>query len=174
MNINPIASSLTISGKTQNKNTTQSDTAASYNQTLNLEAGKLINLGTLEGKNYNMQIFKDGGFEWSGSLSIKEPPSGSKVTPEQIAAANAAYQYTMPAYEHGEKVAAVVNYFYMVTQKNWPVSSFNESTITSGISSEDIKDALNHLDLDSNQPFTINGRTFSLQSGILEENKDTK
>lgn len=169
MNIGTISAFSKIYKNVPNEQLVRPDSNQGFFQSLNLEANKIINLGSINGKPLDMKIFQNGGFEWSGSPRIFAH-SGSQVTPEDAAAAYAASSlYTKNEYEQGSHISAVINRIYLVANKVMTTNSFNELIINANISQEEIDQALNRLGFDSSEPFTVNNRTFVFKDGILKD-----
>lgn len=173
MNVGSVSSS--TYGNIRIQKTEKSDTIKNYSQSVTLEADKKIDLGTIDDKPFEMRLFQNGGFEWSGGLFLKAPQGGSKVTPEQAAAAYAFDSYTRTEHERANDIGAVICAIYHITNRGQPTSSFY-SAMNNGkkILPEEMEDALGLLGINPDEPFTINGRTFVLDSGTLKDYKEAE
>ncbi len=139
-----------------------------FNQVVELKSETPINLGTIGGKPFVMQIFQDGGYEWSGSLRIKQPKTGARVTPEEAAAAYASQSYNMEEHIKCGAVSAVINSLYIMTNKGLEPSTFNNKMRAFNISQSEVEEALCYLGININEAFTLNGHTFVLDNGLLK------
>lgn len=139
-----------------------------FKHCLNLETNKTISLGTINGKPFDMKIF-EGGASWTGSQMIRMHPQDARVTDEEMAAAAAFEAYTPDERLTGNSISALINQLYLVAHQGLGVSTFNNWVETQNKSQDEIKEALQRLGIDSNQTFTINGRSFSLDSGELAD-----
>lgn len=161
MNISPISSRINNTGFIkQNKTPIQSIT---------LKAETPITLGDIGAKPFTMKLFERGGFEWSGSLRIQDSPAGSRVTPEQMEAAYLSRSYTAAEHQKASHLGAVITDLYSLAQKDRDTSSFNEVMKLSEVSRQEIEDALTRLGINIHEPFTLNGKNFILNDGILNK-----
>ena len=170
MKINPVLSVPTSSIRAAKSVNEQH--YSKYNQVINLKAGIPIDLGKINDKPFTMQIFQEGGFEWSGSLRIKEPKTGSRVTAEEVAAAYSNQSYTMKEHVKCNVVSTVINYLYSMATDGQEPSTFNNNIKASNISQGEIEEALRCLDIDVKKRFTLNGYAFILDNGILKKYED--
>lgn len=140
------------------------------NQKFTLEAGKTINMGKIDGKPYDLELFKDGGFQWSGGPLVNIKTQGLYyVSAEDQAADRAAALYSRQEHEQANRLSAIVNCLYGVTSRGWRTSYFNEFVNQFKFSPGEVDDALSRLGIDTSNPFTINGRSFTLDSGMLKD-----
>lgn len=137
-------------------------------QNVTLKAGTELNLQTINGKPYNMTIFEEGGYQWSGAIAVKATNS-SVVTLADKMASYAADLYTRAEHTKASKITGVINYLYLITSRGWSADDFNDFTKQTGISESDVQEALGRLEVDINQSFTINERTFTFDSNGLKD-----
>jgi len=129
MVIRPISSSnLTYINKYQK----QTKINTNNNQTLTLEAGKQLNLGTINGKSFNMEISQNGGYQWSGAIPVKATP-GSTVSELDRMAAKYSGMYTREEHMKANQVTGVINYLYLITTRGQPTQDFNDFTKQTGV-----------------------------------------
>ncbi len=166
MNINPVfpVQSLTM----HSQENIADKKSKGFNQVVELKSETPINLGTIGGKPFVMQIFQDGGYEWSGSLRIKQPKAGARVTPEEAAAAYASQSYNMEEHIECGAVSAVINSLYIMTNKGVEPDTFNDKMKAFNISQNEVEEALCRLGINTNEAFTLNGHTFVLDKGYLD------
>lgn len=155
MNIGAISSNFSLYSKRKPPN--YANWKTSNKQSITLQADKEINLGTINGRPFEMKIFSEGGFEWSGCRRIKASKAGARVTAEQRAAARAARSYTYSEHKKADEMCAVINYMYLMQEKGWASSDLNDCIKEANISQKEIKEAFNRLGIDVDQPFTVNG-----------------
>lgn len=142
-------------------------------QNIKLEANTEINLGKLNGKPFMMKVFKEGGIQWSGGGLIPpelDTPPGTPVREEVKAIVRAREAYSKCEREIGEKNAAIINQFYMITDRGYSADYFNEyiENNPSEFKSSDVLEALKRLGIDGQTPFTINNRTFMFDGELKE------
>ncbi|MGV8150079.1 MAG: hypothetical protein ACLKAN_13865 [Alkaliphilus sp.] len=137
-------------------------------QEVNLVAGKEIDLGNTGGKLVSLKIFADGGYETTNSLRITKGEPGSRVTPEQAAAAYIFHQYSSEEHRKINTISGVIHYLYRMTNNNLPVEYFNDFIKQANISQSDVKEAFGHLMVNITEPFSINGKTFLYENGTLK------
>lgn len=167
MNIGAISSNFSLYSKMKLTNCSNWKTI-NNKQSITLKANKEINLGTINGKPFEMKIFQEGGFEWSGCPRIKAPKAGSRVTDEQLEAAYATRSYTFSEHKKAGEICAVINFMYLMQDKGWTTSSFNKYIEESNISQQKIEDAFSNLGINPNKPFNLKGERFILESGKLK------
>lgn len=165
MTINPICSSNMYYQKHKSEKTSFS---AGNSQTITLQADSKIDLGTMNGKEFNMKINPTSGYQWSGAIPIKLTNS-SVVTADIAAAVYAAQQYTREEYDECAKITGTIHLLYLTADRGWTAEKFNEICSQTKISQSYIESTLNRLDLDYAKPFSINGRTFVYESGTLKD-----
>lgn len=137
---------------------------------IRLDKGKTYNLGSINGKPFDLKLLQNG-FEWSGRVKLSGRPEG-KVTPEQKAAADAFASYTPQEWTHGEHIGVVISTITDIADNKLETSYFNKRIKLFGISQDEIESAIRYLSLDPHSPFTINGRTFTLKEGLLDDYDD--
>lgn len=140
-------------------------------QSINLNKDKTYDLGTLNGKPFHIKLLPESGFEWSGRIRLSGRPEG-KVTPEQIAAANAFDSYNSYEWLQGEHMGAVIATITRIADNNLETTYFNKLVKLHSITQSEIENALQRLGVDPHKPFSINGRTFAINSGLLEDYTD--
>lgn len=172
MKIGSVSSTSGMYGVTPNQKPSSSDSNNTFKQSITLDANTPIDLGTIDGKPFEMQIMEGGGFEWSGNIQIKK--TEGRVTPEQAAAAYAAASYTSAEHEQAGHISATIISIYLMTKDGLSTDSFNDSIRSSTISQKDVENALNRLGFNPSEPFTVNGRTFIFNSGTLKDYGEVK
>ncbi len=163
MSIGNVSSIAGSSGIASNQQSGKSDSGNTFQNSVTLNTNTPIDLGTIDGKPFEMQIMDGGGSEWSGAIRI-HAHAGSQVTPEDVAAAYAAHSYTRAEYEEGDHVSAVVTYLYMMTKGVMSTDAVNSALRQTNITPSEVNDALNRLGLNSNEPFTVNGQAYIFNS----------
>lgn len=177
MVINPITSSNLYYQKQKSEITgfgstnSQSVSSQVNNQTIKLQADSQINLGTINGKEFDMKINPTGGYQWTGAIQVKYTPD-SRVSQESVIAAYAAQQYTREEYNECAQITGVINQLYLIVDRGWTAERFNDFCDQTKILQTDVESALSRLGLDYSQPFNINGRTFVYESGTLKDFKE--
>lgn len=141
------------------------------NQTITLQADTTINMGTINGKPFDMKIHLNSGYQWSGAIPIKLT-NGNIVTPEHKAAARAANAYSPREYNEGAAVSGAVHLLYLMADRGWAAQQFNDICSSTRKTQKDIENALDRLGIDKDKPFNINGRMFTYNFGILEDYKE--
>lgn len=142
-------------------------------QNIKLEANTEINLGKLNGKPFMMKIFAEGGIQWSGGGLIPanlDTGPGCRVSEGYKAAVRAQEAYSKCERGIGEKNAAIINQFYIITDRGFSADYFNEyiENNPSNFKGSDVLAALNRLGIDGQTPFTINGRQFVFNGQLKE------
>jgi len=141
------------------------------NQSITLKANSKINLGKINGKEFNMKINPTSGYQWSGASPIKLTNS-SVVTANDAAAAYAVQQYTREEYDECAEITGTINLLYLTVDRGWTAEQFNEICGQTNISQSDVESALSRLGLDYSKPFNINGRTFVYEFGTIKDYKE--
>jgi hypothetical protein len=170
MSIGNVSSIAGSSGIISNQQPGNSNSGSAFQNAVTINANTPINLGTIDGKPFEMQILGSGGFEWSGQMQIQESAPGSAVTPEQAAAAYAAHSYSLPEQMQANHVGAVIDQLYLMENNGVSTDSLNNMINSGQISQNDVENALTRLGLNPSESFTVNGRTFTFNSeNNLEE-----
>jgi hypothetical protein len=172
MKIGDISSASGRYNVTANQKPNSSDSNNTFKQSITLDTNTPIDLGTINGKPFEMHIMEGGGFQWSGAIRIKD--AEGKVTPEQAAAAYAAASYTTTEHEQAGQILATINKLYLITKNGQSTDPFNDFIRSFNISQKDVENALNRLGFNSSEPFTVNGRTFIFNSGTLKDYENVK
>jgi hypothetical protein len=168
VSIGNISSITGTSGITSKQQSGKSDSGNTFQNSVTLSANTPIDLGTIDGKPFEMQIMEGGGFEWPGQIQI-HAHTGSQVTPEDAAAAYAAHSYSLPEQMQANHIGAVIDELYLMTKNGSSTDSLNNLISTSQISQSDVEDALTRLGFNPSEPFTVNGRAFIFSSGTLKD-----
>ena len=137
-------------------------------QAITLKKNQTYNLGTINGKAFSIKRLQDNGFEWSGGIRISGPTEG-RITPEQMAAALAFDSYTPQEWSQCDHMVSVIARITQIAENNLKTDYFNDFVDLVQISPNEINNALQRLGLDPSLPFSVNGRSFVLNSGILED-----
>lgn len=142
-------------------------------QAIILEKNQTYNLGTINGKPFSITRVQDNRFEWSGGIRISGPAEG-KVTPEQMAAARAFASYTPREWAQCDHMVSVIARITRIAEDNLKTDYFNDYVDLVQISPNEINNALQRLGLDPSLPFSVNGRSFVLNSGVLADYNSSK
>ncbi len=137
-------------------------------QKIDLKANQTKSLGSLNGKPFDFTMLSGGGFTWSGGLMIRLH-SGNKLNAEDLAAAEAYNAYTKEEHQEANNIIGVINQMYLVTSRNQDVDYFNNLVKQNSLSADVVEEAFIRMGVDPSQQFTVNGRNFILESGVLKE-----
>lgn len=142
--------------------------ARTARQAINLQPGSELKLGNINGKPFDFRLFEDGGFEWSGALRLVDRPvPETRVSAQDKAAAAAMDRYSEDEWRHGSGIAGVVFNLYEVARGRLSPEALNESLQREPFHPEYLQEALSRLDIDTREPFEINGSSYALRQGKL-------
>jgi hypothetical protein len=125
-----------------------------------------IDLGSLNGKPFELRIVPGVGIEWSGCPFVKAPTS-SVVSEEYHAAARAARMYSVAEHKFAQETVAVIGALYRYTQGRLQIDDVNDTIQFFRLAPNTVKDMLTRLGVDPDRPFRINGQHFVFVNGLI-------
>ncbi|MFZ7103254.1 MAG: hypothetical protein ACOWWO_11460 [Peptococcaceae bacterium] len=128
-----------------------------------LVINECFSLGLFDGKEIQMRIFSNGGLETTNCPRVPYSPPGTKVTPEQKRLAEIYDSFSTQEHKDINKAAFFVHKLWSAA-KEGKVDTLNELIKNYPDGEINVKDELSRLGIDYNEPFVVNGKTFTLNS----------
>ena len=168
MRIQPYTPSYNVYKTVQKVVPSEKTFSMNKNQSINLLPGQTLNLGTINGQPFNVSLFQDGSYKWSGTYILKAHEE-TKVTEEEIAAARMIQSYTQEGYYKGQRISSTIDSLYLLANNKMSIDNFNYKMRLCNDPQYGVKKVLEYLGIDAAKPFSINGRKFILDSDVLRD-----